>query len=127
MKVNKEFKKEVDEEMEETWYVFKKIALRLALIILVLTIGFGLFGIFYTKTINKAQTNAKREVFKQTNTYVESSTNFLAKEYNEYSKAKTQEDRNAICQYVIMRYPNLDIDSIENQELKNFYIKCLNY
>lgn len=80
----------------------------------------------YTRTIGKAQTNAEREVFKSTVAYTEQAASFLAKSYKEYNDAKTNADKNAIIEYVIMRYPHLDTDSIDNSTLKQFYIKCLN-
>ena len=56
----------------------------------------------------------------------EQAASFLAKSYKEYSDAETENDKNTIMEYVIMRYPNLDTDSIDNSTLKQFYIKCLN-
>lgn len=86
----------------------------------------GIGGVGYTLTIGKWQKNAEREVFKSSTAYTEQAANFLAKSYKEYSDAETETDKNTIMEYVIMRYPNLDTDSIDNSTLKQFYIKCLN-
>ena len=36
-----------------------------------------------------------------------------------------KKDKDAVMEYVIMRYPNIDTDSIDNDTLKQFYMKCL--
>ena len=125
-KIDKEFKNEVDTELAEGAYVGRKIGLRILACIVGLTVLCGIGGVVYTKTIGKAQKNAEREVFKESVAYTESAASFLAKEYKEYSDAKSNADKNAITEYVIMRYPNLNTDSIDNDTLKKFYIKCLN-
>lgn len=125
-KLDRDFKNEVDTEVREGTYVFRKIAARvIVFIIAVVAIG-GFGGVIYTSTIGKAQKNAEREVFKESVTYTEAAASFLAKEYKEYNDAETSEDKKTIMQYVIMRYPNLDTDSIDNDELRRFYNKCLN-
>lgn len=125
-KLDRDFKNEVDTEVREGTYVFRKIAARvIVFIIAVVAIG-GFGGVIYTSTIGKAQKNAEREVFKESVAYTEAAASFLAKEYKEYNDAETSEDKKTIMQYVIMRYPNLDIDSIGNDELRRFYNKCLN-
>ena len=48
------------------------------------------------------------------------------KTYKEYKDAESDDDKKAVMEYVVMRYPNLDVDKIDNDTLKKFYIKCLN-
>lgn len=95
--------------------IIGSIVLLAVLIIASLYIGFG---------IDMFQANADREVFKKSTTYVEESASFLAKEYKEYNEAKGSE-KNAIAQYVILRYPNLEISKISNETLAEFYQECL--
>lgn len=85
----------------------------------------GVIGVGYTLTIGKAQKNAEREVFKDSVAYTEQAASFLAKSYKEYNDAESDEDKDAVMEYVIMRYPNIDTDSIDNDTLKQFYLKCL--
>lgn len=125
-KLDKEFKKEFDNDLREATYATRKIGVRILVCILILAVLGGVGGVAYTKTIGKAQKNAEREVFKETVAYTEQETSFLAKSYKEYNDAETDSDKNAIMEYVIMRYPNLDIDSIDNDTLRQFYVKCLN-
>ena len=85
----------------------------------------GIIGVGYTSTIGKAQKNAEREVFKDSVAYTEQAASFLAKSYKEYNDAESDKDKDAVMEYVIMRYPNIDTDSIDNDTLKQFYMKCL--
>lgn len=125
-KLDNEFKKEFDNDLREATYATRKIGARILVCILILVVLGGVGGVAYTKTIGKAQKNAEREVFKETVAYTEQAASFLAKSYKEYNDAETDSDKNAIMEYVIMRYPNLDMDSIENSTLRQFYVKCLN-
>lgn len=125
-KLDKEFKEEFDNELREGTYVTRKIGVRILTgIAIVASLG-GVGGVAYTRTIGKAQKNAEREVFKDSVAYTEQASSFLAKSYKEYNDAETDADKKTIMEYVIMRYPNLDTDSIDNSTLKQFYIKCLN-
>ena len=119
-------KNEFNNDLKNTDYVTRKIGIRILVIIVLLTIVGGAGGVIYTKTIGKAQKNAEREVFKESVAYTEQAASFLAKSYQQYNDAETKADKKTIMEYVIMRYPNLDTDSIDNDKLKQFYIKCLN-
>lgn len=125
-KLDKEFKRDVDNEFREGDYVCRKIGVRVFATVAIVAVLGGLGGIAYTKTIKKAQVNVEREVFKESVAYTEQAASFLAKSYKEYNGVETDGDKKAIMEYVVMRYPNLDTDSIDNSTLKQFYIKCLN-
>lgn len=125
-KLDKEFKQDVDKEVREGTYVVRKIGTKILIAIAVLSILGGIGGVGYTLTIGKWQKNADREVFKESVAYTEQAASFLAKSYREYNEAESDTEKNTIMEYVILRYPNLDTDSIDNSTLKQFYIKCLN-
>lgn len=125
-KLDKEFKEEFDNELREGTYAIRKVGVRVLAGLAIITIIGGLGGVTYTRTIEKAQKNAKREVFKSTVAYTEQAASFLAKSYKEYNDSETDADKKTIMEYVIMRYPDLDTNSIDNSTLKQFYIKCLN-
>ncbi len=125
-KLDKEFKEEFDNELREATYATRKIGTKIIAGIAILAVLGGVGQVAYTRTIGKAQTNAEREVFKSTVAYTEQAASFLAKSYKEYNDAKTNADKKTIMEYVVMRYPNLDTESIDNSTLKQFYIKCLN-
>lgn len=125
-KLDKDFKNEFDNDLREGVYVTRKIGTRILIAIAVVVVLSGIGKVGYTLTVGKWQKNAEREVFKDSVAYTEQAASFLAKSYKEYSDAETETDKNTIMEYVILRYPNLDTDSIDNSTLKQFYIKCLN-
>ena len=126
MKVDEEFKREFDEGYREGMYVTRKVSAIVLAVVVSLTMLGGIGGVAYTKTIGKAQKEAEREVFKEGVAYTEQAGSFLAKSYKEYKDAESDADKKTVMEYVIMRYPNLDLDSIDNDTLKQFYMKCLN-
>ena len=121
-----DFKKEFNNEIKQADYIGRKIGKRIAIVVLIVVVLVGLFGIGYTYTIGKWQTNAEREVFKSSIAYTEQASSFLAKSYKEYNSTTDKSERQAIMEYVALRYPNLEVDSIDNITLRNFYIKCIN-
>ena len=99
----------------------------LALLAIVIVVGGTYTAIKWDMIVDKWQTAADREVFKQTTTYSEAAASFLADSYKQYNDAETDADKNTIMEYVVMRYPNLDTDSIDNSKLRQFYNQCLNH
>lgn len=99
----------------------------IALLALIIVVGRSYTAIQWDAIVGKWETEAKREVFKQTTTYSEAAASFLADSYKQYNDAETDADKNTIMEYVIMRYPNLDTDSIDNDTLRRFYNQCLNH
>jgi len=55
--------------------------------ICLLSWGFGWFDVFQTKTVGKAQQNAEREVFEQTQSYVQGMRQQLIKYHHEWMNA----------------------------------------
>lgn len=99
----------------------------LVLLTVAIVVGGTYVAIRWNAIVSKWETNADREVFKQTTTYSEAATSFLADSYKQYNNAETDADRNAIMEYVVMRYPNLDTNTIDNSTLRRFYNQCLNH
>ena len=99
----------------------------LALLAVVIVVGGTYTAIKWDMIVDKWQTEADREVFKQTTTYSEAAASFLADSYKQYNDAETDADKNTIMEYVVMRYPNLDTNSIDNATLRSFYNQCLNH
>ena len=73
-----------------------------------LTYVFGWFGVGYTKTVGKAQENANREVFEQTQSYVEGKRQELTKYRLEYMEDKDSTDREAIRRTILSSFANFD-------------------
>ena len=121
----KSFKEDFDKEFNNGTYAVRKTGVAVLLAVVIIIVLGGIIGVGYTSTIGKAQKNAEREVFKDSVAYTEQAASFLAKSYKEYNDAESDKDKDAVMEYVIMRYPNIDTDSIDNDTLKQFYMKCL--
>lgn len=120
-KLDKEFRNEIDEVVHVTDYVGRKLFIRIIVVALIISILSTIGGITYKRV--KAETD--RETFKSSITYTEAAAAFLADSYKEYNDTEDNAEKKTIMQYVVMRYPNLDMDSIENATLRQFYNKCL--
>lgn len=120
-KLDKKFKREVDNEIREGSYIAWKIGIRIAVVIVILSVLCMLGNI----TMKKFVVKKNREIFKQSVTYNESAASFLADSYRQYNEAENDTEKNTIMEYVIMRYPNLDMAEIDNYELKKFYNNCI--
>jgi hypothetical protein len=97
-----------------------------ALMILVgLNFFFGWVNVGYTKTVGKAQQNAQRTVFEETQSYVEGKRQFLNKEREEYRREKDSVSKEAIRQSILHEMANFDLNKLSSddysfvQELKN--------
>lgn len=120
MKLDKEFKNEIDEGFKEGDYIGRRLFLRTLLIVVIISI----LSISGEIVYKKIKVDQDRQIFKQSVTYNESAASFLADSYKQYQEAETDKEKNAIMNYVTMKYPNLDTDNIENVTLKQFYNKC---
>lgn len=126
MKLDKEFKNDVNKCVSSVSYLTRSILTRIVIGIGAIALVAGVFKVGYTYTIGKQQTNAEREVFKNTIAYTEQTAQNLAKYYKEYNEAETEEDKKAIQEYVVITYPNINTETIDNQTLRQFYVSCLN-
>lgn len=99
------------------------VAVVVAALLAAFLIGWAAVG--YTKSVSTAQADADREKFKHSDTYAETAASFLADSYKEYNDAESDDEKNAVMEYVAIRYPNLDADAIENDTLRQFYEDCL--
>jgi len=103
----------------------KGILIALAVIagILAFSWGMGWFDVFYTKTVGKAKQNAEREVFEQTQSYVEGKRQEAVKFYQEYNKAKTPQEKEAIKELVRLSFANFDEEKLP-ERLRIFIYNC---
>lgn len=77
-----------------------------------LSYGFGWIGVHQTKTIGKAQQNAEREVFEQTQSYVDGKRQSAIKLYKEWLHADESTKR-SIEQIVSMEFATFDESVLE--------------
>lgn len=96
----------------------------IGLLAIVIIVGGTYTAIQWDAIVGKWEIEAEREVFKQTTTYSEAAASFLADSYKQYNDAETDADKNTIMEYVVMRYPNLDTDSIDNDTLSGLSGGC---
>lgn len=104
----------------------KKIILAIVITIIVLVIlsfAFDWLNVFRTQTIGKAQQNAEREVFEQTQSYVEGKRQAALKYFKEYSLANDSTKKN--LKYIIaLEFANFDEKQYLTGELYDFIYKC---
>lgn len=93
----------------------------LSLVLLIgLDFGFGYLGVFKTKTVGKAKQNAEREVFEQTQSYVEAKRQEALDLYLEYSKS-TEDEKEALRFVIRNKFSNFDEQKyIQDTELRNW-------
>ena len=97
--------------------------LALVIILCGIELATGYFGVFYTKTVGKAQENANREVFKQTQSYNDGMAQELVKIKTEYDQAKDSTDKKALVFRVQHDYANFDESKLESESLRCWLIK----
>ena len=89
------------------------------LIIIGLGFGLGYTDIFYTKTVGKAKENARREVFEQTQSYVEGKRQELLKLHHEWMQSD-EKDKLTIESLIRQSFANFDDTKIEDPMLYQF-------
>jgi len=88
-----------------------------------LSYGFGWIGVHQTKTIYKAKENAKREVFEQTQSYVEGKKQAALKYYKEYHQSDDYQ-KQGLKSIISQDFANFDEDKYLTGELRNFIRDC---
>ena len=78
--------------------VFGAIGIFLGVLIVLIGLNFvfGWTDVYFTKTVGKAQQNAQRTVFEETQSYVEGKRQEVTKLRFEYLKAKDKDEKEAI-------------------------------
>lgn len=87
-----------------------------------LSYGFGWIGVHQTRTIGKAQQNAQREVFEETQSYVFARRQEALKFYKEYQSADVDE-KTAIEMMVSHSFADFDEAKLEGR-VRDFVEKC---
>lgn len=118
--MDKETKRQIDEEFSEGWYVTKKILVKCLVVVVSTSVVFGAIEI----AGRFVGTNADRAIFKQSVTYNEGVLDDLAKYKYEYDSAEDDVEKNAIASLVRNRFANYDKSKIENREFVEFLREC---
>jgi hypothetical protein len=85
-----------------------------------LDLGFGWFGVFKTKTIGKQQQNANREVFKETQSYVDGMAQELSNLKFEYDKATEDIDKKAIENKIRHDFADFNENNLQSEDLRTW-------
>jgi len=99
------------------------IGLLIITILIGLSYAFGWIGVHQTKTIIKAQENASREVFEQTQSYVEGKRQAALKYYKEYQQADKNQ-KLGLKNIISQDFANFDEDKYLTGDLRNFIHDC---
>lgn len=93
-----------------------------AVVIVGLGYGFGWIGVHQTKTIGKAHKNAQREVYEQTQSYVQGKKQEALKFYKEYQSADP-ESKQAIKQMASHSFSEFDETKLDGR-VRSFIEMC---
>lgn len=88
-----------------------------------LSYAFGWIDVHQTKTIFKAKEDAKREVFENTQSYVEGKRQSALKYYKEYKQADENQKR-GLKSIISQDFANFDEDKYLTGELRDFIHGC---
>ena len=88
-----------------------------------LSYAFGWIRVHQTKTIYKAKENAKREVFEQTQSYIEGKRQSALKYYQEYKKTD-ESQKQGLKSIISQDFANFDEDKYLSGELRGFIRDC---
>lgn len=103
---------------------FAKIVLGI-LVFLLLIFGANELEIFGTRFWGVRKADAKREVFEQSQSYVEGKRQELVKYHHEWMLADDK-DKKAIESTIRLAFANFEIEQIKDQELYNFLRRIMN-
>lgn len=95
-------------------------------VILGLVFGLGKFGNFYESTIGKENIDIKRENFEHSKSYIHSKLEDLSTYKREYLRAKTDEEKEQIRNFVLDEFATFDTRYIDNPDLYNFLLEMQN-
>lgn len=102
--------------------IFKGVVITIAIIIVLtgLEFGTGYISAKYNQFFGKMEVQIDRDIFKESNTYIEGVADDLAKYKLELAKEKNETVRQAIIETIIDRYADFDSSKLENRDLRNF-------
>lgn len=108
----------------KTWKIVLLVISSLILLT-ALDFGFGYLGVFKDRTVGKAKQDAQREIFEQTQSYVEGKRQEALKLYKEY-KSVDSANKILIEEIVSHSFANFDENKLD-EPLKSFIYNCKYY
>src|SRR5208283_2450885 len=95
--------------MKTGWVLFLGV-LGIIVLMLGLTLGLGWFGVYQTKTVGKAQMNASRQVFEETQSYVQGMRADLLRYHHEWVNTKDPDSKIGIEATVRLQFASFSED-----------------
>lgn len=104
--------------------MFKTITLSILGVVALFALIWGLsyHEIIFTRFFAPKRENVRREVFEETKSYVHGKTQDLAKYFEEYQKAESQDDKEAVANIIKMQFASFDASKIDNFKLRQFLL-----
>ena len=72
----------------------------------------------------KERANISREIYKESNSYVEGMISDLADAKREYDRTEDENEKQQVLEYVNSKFSNFDINKIEDDNLYRFLLKA---
>lgn len=94
--------------------------------LLALVFCLGLFGLGYYKFFGPKTENVRREIFENTQSYVQGKIQDLAKYKDEYDHGDDK-SRESIRQLILARFAEFDETKIQVEGLKSFLVRMRGY
>lgn len=91
-----------------------------------LSFGMGLLDNTYLATVGKQRENIKREVFKESKSYVEGMIEDLSNYKREFERTDDMAEKEQIANMIDAEFSNFDMNKIENASLYNFLLNIRN-
>ena len=111
--------------MKTVAFVFGVIIAIILAIAVAFTIELG--GLEWSMFFKPKYQNVERKTFEQSQSYVMGMTTTLAKRFDEYNKATSPSDREAIQNMVKMEFADFDIETVRSAALRNFLVNSRGY
>lgn len=100
----------------------------------VIVLGLSVGAMFFTgkmdnvflSTIGKERANIKRDIYKESKSYVEGMVEDLSNYKREFERTDDISEKEQIANMIDAEFSNFDINKIENQNLYNFLIDIRN-
>ena len=108
--------------------VWRGVLIFLGIIIALSVLDFatGYLGVLRTRTVEKAQMNADREVFESTQSYVEGKRQEASKALREYNQAESEDEKRMIRNLIGNSFANFDEEKYLTGDLYRFVRACKN-
>lgn len=84
-------------------------------------------GLQWMKFFGPRKEEVRRNVFEETKSFTQGKTADLANYYEEYSKAESSDDKEAIRQLVIMNFAEFKSSSVNNFQLRVWLVQMRGY